>query len=175
MNSEPEVPQKLEGRHPSVYHIPVLNDMNDYQAWNEKLAKRMNSFHKKYKRFIKGYGIKDHAYIEFKHENRKVPYSANITKHLLGYDNSDPSVRFTHVQMNEMNSETLSIANIFEEMNGQNPLSSKTDTEIQALNDLAEAAEENDGEGEGEGDLERKAKKEIEDDEENDNDNEQEK
>ena len=52
-NIDPKIPNKLTHRPGKVYHIPILNDMNDYQIWNDKLAKKMTNLHKLYKRFLK--------------------------------------------------------------------------------------------------------------------------
>ena len=169
-NTEPELPQKIVSKPASSYHVPILNDMNDYKAWNEKLAKKMNYLHKLYKRFIKKYHLKEPEFIEPERKATHVKepslckntvYSADIQKHLINYDESEAHTRFMHIDMAAIDAETLSIVKLFEEMNGQNPMRSKPDTEIQALNEPSEIQEDDEnlaskaGEtGEAEGDEE---------------------
>lgn len=83
--------------------------MNDYQDWNEKLSKKMNYYHKLYTRFMKRYTAEPVNDMES-------PYSIDVTKHLINYDESNPKTRFIHVDMAAMDAETLAIVKLFEDM-----------------------------------------------------------
>lgn len=111
------------------HHIPILNDMKEYKSWNEKLARKMSSMHKIYKRFIARYDLKgDKAQDD---NSKDSGYSSDILKHLINYDDTDCSMRFLHEDMKAFECETLTIVKLFEEMEGRNPFTSKSPVDIQ--------------------------------------------
>ncbi|CAI2365661.1 unnamed protein product [Moneuplotes crassus] len=160
-NTDPEIPEKLTGRPASVYHVPVLNDMNDYQPWNEKLAKKINYLHILYKRFIKKYGLKElteeekanipnevlYQMEDITSKDSGITYSSNIRTHLLDPQENEPDVRFVHYDMSAFTAETLSTVTLFEDMDGVNPF---RDKEVVSQKDQQSEKEEAAGEGEGE-------------------------
>lgn len=159
-NTDAEVPNKLSHRSNNVYHIPILNDMNDYQVWNEKLSKKINNLHKLYKRFIRKYEIKglkgsedsitpatEGIKIEdMMSRDQGITYSSDIAKHLLKHDNVSKA-RFVHYDMFAIESDTISIVNLFEDMEGKNPFSVKIMVENKQPTELDERIEEGDNNG----------------------------
>jgi hypothetical protein len=135
---EPDI-SKITHRQKATYHVPVLNDMSDYASWNDKLGKKMNYLHKIYKRFIKKYGIKEFEYTDTVSKDQEIKYSSDIDKHLLNYNSEDKKTRFVHYDMAAMEAETLSTVKLFEEMEGQNPFTTKIDNEIIALNEISKS------------------------------------
>lgn len=135
---EPDV-SKIVHRQKNSYHVPILNDMSDYASWNEKLGKKMNYFHKIYKRFIKKYGIKEFEYTDTVSKDQGIKYSSDIEKHLISYSSEDNKTRFVHYDIAALDSETLATVRLFEEMGGQNPFTTKVDNEIIALNEFSKS------------------------------------
>lgn len=106
------------------HHIPTLCDLKDYQAWNEKLARKINYMHTLYKRFVNRYALRQP---QPETQNlRATDYSGDIMKHLINYC-EDTDVRFFHEDMKSFDTEILSIVQLFEGFDGQNPFRPQSD------------------------------------------------
>ena len=62
--------------------------------------------------------------------DQHITYSSDIAKHLLKYEENETKTRFVHYDMGAFEAETIAIVNLFEDMNGENPMVVKINNEI---------------------------------------------